>query len=109
MMISNADGGNDTASNGNPHQQDSLHYIDPHGRPNAYQRVSIRSSIMYNLSNFFGLPRHEGHNIADVRSTLRRRSKRLVTFSSSMIQIRSFLLGVLGAGQSTSQFLTASH
>lgn len=26
-----------TASNGNPHLEDSLHYIDPSGRPNAYQ------------------------------------------------------------------------
>uniref|UniRef100_A0A453NTX2 C2 domain-containing protein n=1 Tax=Aegilops tauschii subsp. strangulata TaxID=200361 RepID=A0A453NTX2_AEGTS len=28
-----------TASNGNPRLPDSLHYIDPSGRPNAYQRV----------------------------------------------------------------------
>lgn len=27
------------ASNGNPRLPDSLHYIDPTGRPNAYQRV----------------------------------------------------------------------
>ncbi|XP_020246259.1 protein BONZAI 2-like isoform X2 [Asparagus officinalis] len=30
-----------TASNGNPRLQDSLHYIDPSGRPNAYQRAVI--------------------------------------------------------------------
>lgn len=28
-----------TASNGNPRLPDSLHYIDPSGRPNAYQRA----------------------------------------------------------------------
>nr|GMD35607.1 protein BONZAI 1-like isoform X1 [Ipomoea batatas] len=28
-----------TASNGNPRLSDSLHYIDPSGRPNAYQRA----------------------------------------------------------------------
>ncbi|KAI8555829.1 hypothetical protein RHMOL_Rhmol05G0204300 [Rhododendron molle] len=28
-----------TASNGNPHSQDSLHYIDPTGRLNAYQQA----------------------------------------------------------------------
>ncbi|KAK6777810.1 hypothetical protein RDI58_024528 [Solanum bulbocastanum] len=28
-----------TASNGNPHSPDSLHYIDPSGRLNAYQRA----------------------------------------------------------------------
>ncbi|KAG9446526.1 hypothetical protein H6P81_012654 [Aristolochia fimbriata] len=28
-----------TASNGNPRLPDSLHYIDPYGRPNAYQRA----------------------------------------------------------------------
>lgn len=28
-----------SASNGNPRLPDSLHYIDPSGRPNAYQRV----------------------------------------------------------------------
>lgn len=30
-----------TASNGNPRLPDSLHYIDPSGRPNAYQRVIL--------------------------------------------------------------------
>ncbi|KAK6933838.1 C2 domain, partial [Dillenia turbinata] len=30
-----------TASNGNPHLPDSLHYIDPSGRPNAYQKVIL--------------------------------------------------------------------
>ncbi|KAB1217538.1 Protein BONZAI 2 [Morella rubra] len=30
-----------TASNGNPRLPDSLHYIDPSGRPNAYQRAII--------------------------------------------------------------------
>ncbi|KQJ99632.1 protein BONZAI 1 [Brachypodium distachyon] len=30
-----------TASNGNPRLPDSLHYIDPNGRPNAYQRVIL--------------------------------------------------------------------
>lgn len=30
-----------TASNGNPRLPDSLHYIDPTGRPNAYQRAII--------------------------------------------------------------------
>uniref|UniRef100_A0A453NTU5 Copine C-terminal domain-containing protein n=1 Tax=Aegilops tauschii subsp. strangulata TaxID=200361 RepID=A0A453NTU5_AEGTS len=29
------------ASNGNPRLPDSLHYIDPSGRPNAYQRVIL--------------------------------------------------------------------
>ncbi|XP_027340705.1 protein BONZAI 1-like isoform X2 [Abrus precatorius] len=30
-----------TASNGNPRLPDSLHYIDPSGRPNAYQRAIL--------------------------------------------------------------------
>ncbi|KAL3025533.1 hypothetical protein AAZX31_04G184100 [Glycine max] len=30
-----------TASNGNPRLPDSLHYIDPSGRPNAYQRAIV--------------------------------------------------------------------
>ncbi|KAK9748234.1 hypothetical protein RND81_02G044900 [Saponaria officinalis] len=30
-----------TASNGNPRLPDSLHYIDPSGRPNAYQKAII--------------------------------------------------------------------
>ncbi|PKA56876.1 Protein BONZAI 1 [Apostasia shenzhenica] len=30
-----------TASNGNPRLSDSLHYIDPSGRPNAYQRAIL--------------------------------------------------------------------
>ncbi|KAK4350126.1 hypothetical protein RND71_029439 [Anisodus tanguticus] len=30
-----------TASNGNPRLPDSLHYIDPSGRPNAYQRAVL--------------------------------------------------------------------
>ncbi|XP_077227378.1 protein BONZAI 1-like [Tasmannia lanceolata] len=30
-----------TASNGNPRLPDSLHYIDPYGRPNAYQRAIL--------------------------------------------------------------------
>ncbi|KAF0891980.1 hypothetical protein E2562_011356 [Oryza meyeriana var. granulata] len=30
-----------TASNGNPRLPDSLHYIDPTGRPNAYQRAIL--------------------------------------------------------------------
>ncbi|KAF5476480.1 hypothetical protein F2P56_003232 [Juglans regia] len=30
-----------TASNGNPRLPDSLHYIDPSGRPNSYQRAII--------------------------------------------------------------------
>ncbi|KAI4343543.1 hypothetical protein L6164_010880 [Bauhinia variegata] len=30
-----------TASNGNPRLPDSLHYIDPSGRPNAYQKVVL--------------------------------------------------------------------
>ncbi|KAL5564788.1 hypothetical protein UlMin_027952 [Ulmus minor] len=30
-----------TASNGNPRLPDSLHYIDPQGRPNAYQRAIL--------------------------------------------------------------------
>ncbi|KAI3455153.1 hypothetical protein Pfo_011816 [Paulownia fortunei] len=30
-----------TASNGNPHLPNSLHYIDPSGRPNAYQRAIL--------------------------------------------------------------------
>ncbi|KAK0589463.1 hypothetical protein LWI29_014652 [Acer saccharum] len=36
-----------TASNGNPSLPDSLHYLDPSGRPNAYQRVSNGSFISY--------------------------------------------------------------
>lgn len=32
-----------SASNGNPRLPDSLHYIDPSGRPNAYQRVRNKS------------------------------------------------------------------
>lgn len=32
-----------SASNGNPRLPDSLHYIDPTGRLNAYQRVRTRS------------------------------------------------------------------
>ncbi|KAK6153867.1 hypothetical protein DH2020_013506 [Rehmannia glutinosa] len=35
-----------TASNGNPRLPDSLHYIDPSGRPNAYQRVDGIHGIM---------------------------------------------------------------
>ncbi|XP_065039739.1 protein BONZAI 1-like isoform X2 [Musa acuminata AAA Group] len=35
-----------TASNGNPRLPDSLHYIDPSGRPNAYQRVEGIQGIM---------------------------------------------------------------
>ncbi|KOM52906.1 hypothetical protein LR48_Vigan09g156500 [Vigna angularis] len=31
--------GNFTASNGNPQLSDSLHYIDPHGRLNSYQKA----------------------------------------------------------------------
>ncbi|EFJ08588.1 hypothetical protein SELMODRAFT_185243 [Selaginella moellendorffii] len=31
-----------TASNGNPHQQDSLHYLDPSGKPNSYE-IAIES------------------------------------------------------------------
>ncbi|KAL5717147.1 Protein BONZAI 2 [Ranunculus cassubicifolius] len=30
-----------TASNGNPRLPDSLHYIDPNGRPNAYQKAIL--------------------------------------------------------------------
>ena len=30
-----------TASNGNPRLPDSLHYIDPSGRPNAYQKAIV--------------------------------------------------------------------
>ncbi|KAL7191603.1 hypothetical protein ACSBR2_023641 [Camellia fascicularis] len=30
-----------TASNGNPRLPDSLHYVDPSGRPNAYQRAIL--------------------------------------------------------------------
>lgn len=30
-----------SASNGNPRSPDSLHYIDPSGRLNAYQQVAI--------------------------------------------------------------------
>ncbi|PRQ42042.1 putative C2 domain, von Willebrand factor, type A, copine, protein BONZAI [Rosa chinensis] len=45
-----------TASNGNPHQHDSLHYIDPYGRLNSYQQVSncdlcLRNEIT--LGGFF--------------------------------------------------------
>ncbi|KAI8529287.1 hypothetical protein RHMOL_Rhmol12G0213600 [Rhododendron molle] len=35
-----------TASNGNPRLPDSLHYNDPSGRPNAYQRVEGIQGIM---------------------------------------------------------------
>ena len=38
-----------SASNGNPRLPDSLHYIDPSGRPNAYQRVRNKS---YNFSSY---------------------------------------------------------
>ncbi|KAG6413230.1 hypothetical protein SASPL_125938 [Salvia splendens] len=40
-----------TASNGNPRLPDSLHYIDPSGRPNAYQRV--RCIQYYHFSFWF--------------------------------------------------------
>ncbi|XP_028229505.1 protein BONZAI 1-like isoform X1 [Glycine soja] len=33
--------GSTAASNGNPRLPDSLHYIDPSGRPNAYQRAIV--------------------------------------------------------------------
>ncbi|KAK2662231.1 hypothetical protein Ddye_000805 [Dipteronia dyeriana] len=36
-----------TASNGNPRLPDSLHYLDPSGRPNAYQRVSNGLFVSY--------------------------------------------------------------
>ncbi|KAL2587605.1 hypothetical protein AAZV13_13G121650 [Glycine max] len=38
--------GSTAASNGNPRLPDSLHYIDPSGRPNAYQRVEGIQGIM---------------------------------------------------------------
>lgn len=41
-----------SASNGNPRLPDSLHYIDPSGRPNAYQKVRIRS-LYYNFHKLF--------------------------------------------------------
>jgi hypothetical protein len=31
-----------SASNGDPRMPQSLHYIDPSGRPNSYQQVRIR-------------------------------------------------------------------
>jgi len=38
-----------SASNGDPRVPQSLHYIDPSGRPNSYQQVRICF-----LLNFFG-------------------------------------------------------
>ncbi|KAK7820412.1 protein bonzai 1 [Quercus suber] len=43
-----------TASNGNPRLPDSLHYIDPSGRPNAYQRVRNWSFLQQFLELLFG-------------------------------------------------------
>lgn len=43
-----------SASNGNPRLPDSLHYIDPTGRLNAYQRVRTRS-FQVNLQNLVTL------------------------------------------------------
>ena len=42
------------ASNGNPRLPDSLHYIDPSGRPNAYQRVRNWSFLQQFLELLFG-------------------------------------------------------
>ena len=39
------------ASNGNPRLPDSLHYLDPSGRPNAYQRV--RNDACFELTSLF--------------------------------------------------------
>lgn len=36
-----------SASNGNPRLPDSLHYVDPSGRLNAYQRVRIQCFIPF--------------------------------------------------------------
>uniref|UniRef100_A0A6N2MJJ1 Copine C-terminal domain-containing protein n=1 Tax=Salix viminalis TaxID=40686 RepID=A0A6N2MJJ1_SALVM len=35
-----------TASNGNPRLPDSLHYVDPSGRLNAYQRQSRVGEVL---------------------------------------------------------------
>eukprot|EP00249_Psilotum_nudum_P013506 c24369_g1_i2 orf=775-2379(+) len=58
-----------TASNGNPYQRDSLHYVDPSGRPNDYQTAIIAvgevleyfdTDKKFTAWGFGGRPYHNG-------------------------------------------------
>lgn len=58
-----------SASNGNPRLPDSLHYIDPSGRPNAYQRVRNKSHNFnsYNCLLSIDLFNHGHHFSGNIR------------------------------------------
>ena len=86
-----------SASNGNPRLPDSLHYIDPTGRPNAYQRVRNRSLLQqFSLTSFWIYPSDSG-------PLLFRQSLRLERCCSFMTQTSGFLPGDLEHDQSMVQ------
>ena len=77
------------ASNGNPRLPDSLHYIDPSGRPNVYQKVRpICSCVRMTLQC------SEHMLIFSSSITFLRQYWKLVMFYSIMIQLSVSLLGV---------------
>lgn len=83
-----------SASNGNPRLPDSLHYLDPSGRPNAYQRVRtfFLSIISYKFI-FFRIH-------LNILHFLPRQSQRSERYCRFMTLISAFLHGVLGQDQS---------
>jgi hypothetical protein len=79
-----------TASNGNSRLPDSLHYIDPSGRPNAYQRVRNGFWFEFPLLNLL---------LIHVGRILFRQLLRLERCYSFMIQTSDFLHGDLERDQ----------
>jgi len=89
------------ASNGNPRLPDSLHYIDPSGRPNAYQRVRNNSLFKF-ITTCLIDPSLTCYEF------ISRQLLRLGKCYSFMIQTNDFLLGDLGHDQLMVLFLIAS-